>query len=514
MPGPPTAPAESFLHHQVSWPDFNAIARCDGGAAGMHQLRQVERSRRLLLIRALVDEVSASPEIVAPLPNLAAAWDLLSTVQKADTGALESVLDHPYTGAWAAYSSRLLARRTNGIWPLWTHLGYMHTLAAAAAIRAGIDFRIDVPVQTGGVVLPTLGLVVLRADDSVADISGEAGVVEVRSAANHVRLPPDLSVDSPVWQPIRQLKAGPRPVRLDDVDPYRGAYQPLPPEPTPRAEVVAWQRLLAEAWALIARRTPDFADALSVGFESIVPLRPALFRPHSSTHSEAFGSAVLSRPRDAETLAAMIIHEFQHSRLSALEHLVPLAQPDPAERFYAPWRDDPRPVGGLLQGMYAHFGMTLYWRALANPDNRNGEFEYAYHRLVTWQVVDLLRQEATLTGVGRRFVDAIADVLGVADVDESCCLATSVHGSITRSVRSRLMNSRASCRLEYELPPLITVSRPSGSSWSTYRLLHFSRLGSHEPSTSWFSRIPNTLPGTPWKIAISPLYLSVPSPTK
>jgi hypothetical protein len=120
---------------------------------------------------------------------------------------------------------------------------------------------------------------------------------------------------------------------------------------------------------------------------------------------------VFSRPRHAADLAAMIIHEFQHSRLSALEHLVPLSRPDPPERFYAPWRDDPRPVGGLLQGMYAHFGMTLHWRALANPDDRRGEFEYAYHRMITWQVVELLRRETALTDIGRRFVDAIADVL-------------------------------------------------------------------------------------------------------
>jgi len=265
--------------------------------------------------------------------------------------------------------------------------------------------------------VPTLGVALLPSDDNtVAEIRSQDGIVEVRSAATTVRLPGDLTTDSPTWWAIRQLTASTEDrtlsVRLDDVDPYRGAYEPLPPQRLADAEVVEWRHLLTEAWALITRGAPDFAEALSAGFDSIVPQPLALFRPPSSTHSDAFGSAVLSRPTDAVALAAMIIHEFQHSRLSGLEHLVELWRPDPTERFYAPWRDDPRPVGGLFQGMYAHFGMALFWRTLANPKDQRSEFEYAYHRAVTWQVIEVLQHDSALTATGLRFVGAIADVLG------------------------------------------------------------------------------------------------------
>jgi HEXXH motif-containing protein len=417
MPGQPRTSEENFPHLQISWSDFDATARSDSGAAGVRQLRHSERSRRLALIRSLVDAVSDAPEMVAPLADLNSAWNLLATVQKKDPTALDSVLHHPYTGSWASYATRLLSGKANHIWPLWVHLGYMHLLAAAAAIRAGIDFRIEVPVRSGGVVLPTLGLVPLPADDhTVAEIRGQNGLVEIRTAMTTVYLPGDLAADSPTWQPIRRLTAAEGDqtlaVRLDDIDPYRGAYEPLPPRRLDNVEVVAWRRLLAEAWALITRATPGIAGALSAGFDSIVPEPPTRFRPPSSTHSDAFGSAVLSRPGDPVTLAAMIIHEFQHSRLSGLEHQVELWQPDPTRRFYAPWRDDPRPVGGLFQGMYAHFGMTVYWRALTSSEDQRSEFEYAYHRAATWQVVELLRRDPVLTEMGRRFVSAIADILG------------------------------------------------------------------------------------------------------
>ena len=42
-----------------------------------------------------------------------------------------------------------------------------------------------------------------------------------------------------------------------------------------------------------------------------------------------------------------MVHEFQHSKL------------------WAPWRTDPRPLGGLLQGVYAFLGVADTWRALA-----------------------------------------------------------------------------------------------------------------------------------------------------
>jgi len=40
-----------------------------------------------------------------------------------------------------------------------------------------------------------------------------------------------------------------------------------------------------------------------------------------------------------------------------------VANPDSGcQSFYVPWRTDPRPGGGLLQDVYAHLGMTEFWR--------------------------------------------------------------------------------------------------------------------------------------------------------
>ena len=78
-----------------------------------------------------------------------------------------------------------------------------------------------------------------------------------------------------------------------------------------------------------------------------------------------------------------LTHELQHTKLNAVMYLFELLEPVAGERFYAPWRDDPRPLGGFLQGIYAFFGIaeeslgyrntSLLGRLAAKPNGQIGE---------------------------------------------------------------------------------------------------------------------------------------------
>jgi hypothetical protein len=116
---------------------------------------------------------------------------------------------------------------------------------------------------------------------------------------------------------------------------------------------------------------------------------------------------------DCEQLAAALVHEFQHIRLGGVQHLATLHTDDPRERLYAPWRDDPRPIGGVLHGIYAFFGVTAFWRALAaaEPDYALASFEFALWRSASWRTLLAVHQDESLTDTGRRFLDRIATEL-------------------------------------------------------------------------------------------------------
>ncbi|MEV7554353.1 HEXXH motif-containing putative peptide modification protein [Amycolatopsis sp. NPDC089917] len=384
------------------------------------RLRRAERSRRKLLIHTLLTEAEKTPGHAGPLPPLDSAWELLARAEARAPRAVNRMLTNPYTGSWAGYTTRLMRKGIDGVGPLWMHLGHAHAIAAAAAIRAELDFETTVPAWHGNAVLPSLGMARFPGTGTFSSVTvrGVNGRYFVSNAETTVRLPTAPESDAPGWWGIRRVRSQVGSQRfslwLDDLDPYRGLYEPVPPERLPGGDLADWQRLIDEACRLIAAHLPGLARIMPVGLASLVPKPHVLFRNPSASTGEAFGSAVVGLPADGMSLAETLIHEFQHIVLGGLLHLVELYEPDPGERIYVAWRDDPRPVSGALQGVYAYFGVTAFWRALhqAGQSPQRSGFEFAYWREQTWRTLRVLRTDATLTDAGRRFLDAIAGRLG------------------------------------------------------------------------------------------------------
>ncbi|ANN20102.1 HEXXH motif domain-containing protein [Amycolatopsis orientalis] len=415
---PPAETGPAF--HRLSWRDFDALARLEGDEDMARRLRRAERSRRKLLIHALLTDATKTPGHSGPLPPLDSAWELFARAEAREPRTVNRMLTNPYTGSWAGYTTRLLRNGIDGVGPLWMHLGHAHAIAAAAAIRAGLDFETAIPVWHGNAMLPSLGMARFPGIGtfSSAVVRGVGGRYSVSNAGTTVRLPAAPGSDAPGWWGIRRVRSQVGAHRfslwLDDLDPYRGLYEPIPPDRLPDKDVAAWQRLIDESCRLIADQLPSLARIMPVGLATLVPKPRVPFRNPSASTGEAFGSAVVALPTDGAALADTLIHEFQHIVLGGLLHLVELYEPDPRERIYVAWRDDPRPLSGALQGVYAFFGATAFWRALANAGlrPRRSAFEYAYWRAQTWRTLQVLRTDSTLTDAGRRFLDGIAERLG------------------------------------------------------------------------------------------------------
>jgi HEXXH motif-containing protein len=405
--------------HRLTWRELDAFARLEGDAAMVRRLRRAERSRRKLLLRALLDSSAKVPDLFGPLPRPDDVWELLARVEAAAPATVDRLLDHPYVGSWAGYTTRLLHAGSDGVCPLWMHLGYVHLLAAVAAIRAGLDFRLAVPVWKGTVALPSLGLAQLPVADafSVAEVKRmHGGGYAVANQYGEARLPEPLGVDAPGWWAVREThaQAGSRRItlRLDDIDPYRGLYEPVLPQRLTDTEIARWDAQLDHAWRLVAEYLPDIARAMPIGLDVLVPRPHVPYRSPSASTGEAFGSALIGLPSDGASLASSLIHEYLHIVLGGVLHLVRLYDDDPRERFYVAWRDDPRPLSGALQGAYAFFGVSALWRALASAASPalagRAAFEFAYWRQQTWRTVRALCDDQNLTAAGRRFIAGMA----------------------------------------------------------------------------------------------------------
>lgn len=419
------APPDRPAIHRLSADGLRALLGGDGDAGVIGELSRAERSRRMLLLRAFLDRAEALGPATSghPTASVTEAWDLLVRTQRVSPEVVEAVLMAPGAGTWVSSALRRLRDRDESLAPLWAVTGHLASLAATAATRAGVDFSLSVPAHRGFVPLPGVGCAVLPAggDWAGARISLDGGDLRIAGEGNEVRVGTDFARPSPGWLPARRLvltRSGSAPeLLLDEHGPYRTFAGPSVPRILSDSEALAWESALADAWSILGQDEPTTAGAMGPGLASLAPAAPReRFRPYSSSAGEAFGGVNASLPDSGAQLAATLVHEFQHIKLGALTHLEPLLHPlKPAseeELFYAPWRDDPRPLEGLLQGIYAFFGVARFWRAhmrrAEGGQTALARFEFALWREKVWSALRAVQHQERLTLVGGRLLEILA----------------------------------------------------------------------------------------------------------
>ncbi|WP_245667365.1 HEXXH motif domain-containing protein [Actinomadura macra] len=345
--------------HGIPESAFLALAAGAGGEAAVRYLRAAEHGKHLLLVRHLRDVAESTGHPGAGRTR--EAYAVLAEIEKADPDAVAAVLRYPTVGVWARRT--LLALQGHGTLPARPE--QMAALAAAAAVRAGRAADIEVPAGRGTVLLPSLGRAVFPAGTGSAVV--RAGHRPSLTADGlTICVPADPHEDAPGWQALRVLTAEHRGSRarfvLDDLDPDRMPGATVLSRRLTGPELARWRATLRRAWALLARRHWTICAETTGAVTALTPLASDGAGHTSATARHAFGAVGLSPPYGSRFLSVTFAHEVQHTKLTALLDLVALTEPDDGRRYYAPWRNDPRPVAGLLQGAYAHLGIAGFWR--------------------------------------------------------------------------------------------------------------------------------------------------------
>lgn len=404
-----------IYQHRLRTADFDELARGRGDPDVIALLERGQLSKRLLQVWAVLDAVAGDRSAAAATAR--AAWDRLCELDRSSPGAVFAVLLHPHVGAWLARCLGHLCGPSGA--SAERAVGRLAAVAASVAVRAGRDLEVELGVYDQAVMLPTLGRCRVPWPDGPAVLRVSGGTAELRSAAGTARFRPGPAPE-PGWEPLRLLRtdtAGRRlAVQLDDLDPYRDLPGLPAADRLAPADADRWREVLGRAWSLLVRHHTGAAEALAAGLRTIVPLRDTgAEQGVSATSVDAFGAAAMSLPASGETLAVGLIHEFQHSKLGALLDLVPLYDRSRAVLLYAPWRDDPRPLGGLLQGAYAYLGVTAFWRVQrhvrAGRAAQFAHFEFARWREQSSRAVDVIAASGALTAEGERFVRGMGEAL-------------------------------------------------------------------------------------------------------
>ncbi|MGQ5655645.1 aKG-HExxH-type peptide beta-hydroxylase, partial [Streptomyces sp. EKR5.2] len=301
--------------------------------------------------------------------------------------------------------------------------------------RAGLSFTVRLTARNGVIALPSLGtLHTAEGGDAVVYVLCRQGRLTIRqSGALDVVVYPETGVGawsgSLAWTPayaLPGLVGGAAPMPLDDLDPYRtvreGSRHETMSGPVTLDE--AERKRWVQAWAGTAEALrPAGEGRLAEAVALLRCLVPLAVPPGgsadgrgtgscSATRREAFGALLSSTPPTPTLFAATLVHELNHAKLAALSDMATLHRAGPRERYFAPWRPDPRPFDGLLQGAYSHLALADFHQrvALAATNAADGEAAWTLHARYHAQVgaaLPALVATSELTSVGRRFVDGM-----------------------------------------------------------------------------------------------------------
>jgi HEXXH motif-containing protein len=421
---------------------------CSGSVtdATMRLLEAAQHSHRRLALRALLDQLRANPAAVGTHVDPETGWDLLAAAEACDPAAVVDILLHPAVGVWLA---RALHNTRPGTGTPWPELGYLHAIVAAAAVRTGLLATLRVPVWHGVVSLPTVGHARLPGTFPV-------GAVDVVSAGidSRIRVSPAVSIlldgsDAAFTPARRQISTShDLTVRawLDNHDPYHGFGAPRPPAELTDVEFAEWRKLFDEAWHVLTANHRPYAEELAAGLRVLVPFEPGQNAVRASS-PYAFGGIQLSAGESATEFAEALVHEMQHSKLNALLGLVRLTDGDLTRRYLAPWRDDPRPLTGVLHGVYAFTCGVEFWLAEAADGGENDDalFAIAYRRTQIRRALRALTDEPHLTNAGRTLVDTVSARLAV-------CERVPVDTRLTAVATAMVDDHRALWRLRHAHP--------------------------------------------------------------
>ena len=182
-------------------------------------------------------------------------YRLLSSLEAEQPEAVRDVLAYPYVQAWAMRCLRPAASADFDL-----DCAHLAGLAAAAALRAGLEAELVLPVRDGAIYLPSVGA--LAVDPGV----GRTSVVHI--APSGLR-----TLGMRGWQTVRRVTSGGLSITVEDLDPFRDC-QAWAAAWLANKTWQSWRQALTAAARQLAAEVPAYATVIGAGLRSVVPMRP------------------------------------------------------------------------------------------------------------------------------------------------------------------------------------------------------------------------------------------------
>lgn len=181
------------------------------------------------------------------------------------------------------------------------------------------------------------------------------------------------------------------------------------------SDLTTWTEALSDAAAVVEEITPATASMMGMLVRSLVPVvarDPALA---CSMSDSALPGAIMTTIDGPAVLAESLVHEFRHNLLHQLEQAYPLYESGSSTeaKFYSPWRNDPRPLHGILHALFVFLDVCAIHAGVqrGSAHDSHARHDSAVRLAGNVQRIEAALQEfrthARLTEFGVGFVDGI-----------------------------------------------------------------------------------------------------------
>jgi hypothetical protein len=161
-----------------------------------------------------------------------------------------------------------------------------------------------------------------------------------------------------------------------------------------------------------------------------------------------------------------IIHETLHDELNVFMKFYDL-HIDNHELYYSPWRDDPRPIRGLIHAIYVFTGIYQYYfnflqnpahlSLLSLPEQDHLKFRYnLIHYELELSFMQLASNDLELNALGKKLINKLYDIYKIS-------IGTQINAGYPRSIREHIKKWRLNnVKHKIDLPPALMVEEGIG----------------------------------------------------
>lgn len=200
-----------------------------------------------------------------------------------------------------------------------------------------------------------------------------------------------------------------------DYDLHFGGRYNLNFEALTATSTIKWLSTLEEAWSWIEEFSTLLASEMLIGIKSLVPIYSHANDVHrSQTFREIPGLIILSWMSNTSIIVEALVHEYHHHKLNALLNLDSIIAHSGEAIYYSPWRNDPRPLDGILQGIYVFQSVLEFWHKFLKADipvlqeNRLKKRVYTVKKQLE-TALKILKNNASFSSLGQALIESVEE---------------------------------------------------------------------------------------------------------